>query len=144
LFFRQSLLDNTLEAGAYDAVLLLSTLEHIGLPAYDQPLFPDGDRLALAAAARLLSPSGRLIVTVPVGRSRMATWFRQYSPADLHELFREWAVVIRYWGFDGGSYVPIEEQAAARCEYRETFDDDAGAGAVAGIVASWNGPGLET
>jgi SAM-dependent methyltransferase len=135
VFHQQNILENTLEAGAYDAVLFLSTLEHIGLPTYGQPLFGDGDRRALDAAARLLAPSGRLVVTVPAGRSRTATWFRQYAPKDLRDLFRNWSFEARYWGFDGASYVAIEESSVIRYEYRETFNDDSGAGAVAGIVA---------
>lgn len=139
VFHQQSILENTLEAGVYDAVLFLSTLEHIGLPAYGQELLPDGDRCALEAAARLLAPGGKLVATVPAGRSRTATWFRQYSPHDLHDLFRDWSFAARYWGFDGESYVPIDEGSVLRYEYRETFDNEAGAGAVAGIVATWRG-----
>jgi hypothetical protein len=137
-YLRQSILDNTLESGVYDAVLFLSTLEHIGLPTYGQPLVRCGDRLALDVASRLLSPGGKVIATLPAGRSRMATWYRQYAPHDVRLLFRDWTVEVRYWGFDGRRYVPIEEREVVRHEYRETFDEDAGAGAVAGVVATWN------
>ena len=136
VFHRQSIVDNSLEGGAFDAVIFISTLEHIGLPTYGQPLFRHGDRLALAEAYRLLRSGGRVVVTVPAGRSRMATWYRQYSPADLHDLFRAWRIVERsYWGYDGAAYVPVAEGAVTRYEYRERFDAAAGAGAVAGIVA---------
>jgi hypothetical protein len=136
-FFRQSIVGTFLPAGAYDAVLFLSTLEHIGLPTYGQKAFRDGDRLALQAAARLLRASGRVVATVPVGRSRTATWYRQYSPDDLEELFRDWLTEIRYWAYDGARYEPVDDPAeVARREYRESFDEMSGAGAVAGILAT--------
>ncbi|HUP22819.1 MAG TPA: class I SAM-dependent methyltransferase [Thermoanaerobaculia bacterium] len=136
-FHQQSILENDLEAASYDAVLFLSTLEHIGLPTYGQMLFRHGDRLALAEAARLLRPNGRVILTLPVGASRMTTWFRQYSPVDLRDLFRDWSWEVSYWGYKGGEFVPIEESEVLRFEYRETFSPDSfGAGAVAGIAAA--------
>jgi hypothetical protein len=135
-FFCQSIIGNALAPAAYDAVLFLSTLEHIGLPTYEQALFQNGDRLALEEASRLLRPHGKVIATMPVGRSRMTTWYRQYSPEDLRALFAGWRVEISFWGFDDGQYLPIGEGDVSRCEYRETFDDGAGAGAVAGVVAT--------
>lgn len=139
VFYRCSILDNPLNSGSYDAVLFLSTLEHIGLPTYGQGLFHNGDLLALGEAARLLRPGGRVIATVPAGRSRMATWYRQYAPTDLRLLFRSWSVEICYWGFAGNRYVPVADEDVARYEYRETFNESSGAGAVAGIVATLPG-----
>jgi hypothetical protein len=139
VFHEQSLFDNSLAAGAYDAVLLLSTLEHLGLPVYGQPFVRCGDVLALGEVARLLVPGGQLIATVPVGRSRLATWYRQYSPDDLRSLFRSWSVEVVYWAHELGRYVPCDEGSVVASEYRETFDHRAGAGAVAGIVARWGG-----
>ncbi|HVS63724.1 MAG TPA: DUF268 domain-containing protein [Thermoanaerobaculia bacterium] len=135
-FHHQSIVGNDLNACSFDAVLFLSTLEHIGLPTYGQPLFCQGDRLALAETARLLRPGGRLVVTLPVGRSRMTTWFRQYSTADLEILFREWIWEVCYWGYEDDRFVPIEAGDVDGFEYRETFEQESfGAGAVAGIRA---------
>ena len=57
----------------FDTILLcaVSTLEHIGLPYYDQPSFSDGDRLTLAEVRELLRQEGRLIATVPPDRARL-------------------------------------------------------------------------
>jgi SAM-dependent methyltransferase len=135
VFHHQSLIGSDLPRGAFDAVLLLSTIEHIGLPCYEQVPFEDGDRLALAEVWELLRPGGLAVVTVPAGSSKVASWYRQYSAADLRRLFDGWSCEIRYWGFDGSWYEPISEAELEGLDYREIFMEGAGAGAVAGIRA---------
>ena len=63
------------------------------------------------------------------------TWYRQYSPADLHRLFRGWRHEIRYWGFDGSVYHPIPEDEVELYDFRDRLDAGIGAGAMAAIVA---------
>jgi hypothetical protein len=133
IFHHQSLIGNTLPPARYDAVLAISTIEHIGLPAYDQTAFAEGDRMAIAEIASLLKPGCPAIITVPAGRSMTASWYRQYSPDDLHGLLRGWTAEFHYWGFDGTNYVPIDEAEVTRYTYREP---NLGAGALAGIVVS--------
>jgi SAM-dependent methyltransferase len=135
IFHHQSLIGNDLPEQSFDAVLFLSVLEHIGLPCYGLAPFPDGDQLALAEAWRLLKPGSPLIVTLPAGQSKMVSWYRQYSPATLHWLFRDWQPRIVYWGFDGAQYVPIPEAEVEQHDYRDYHACGAGAGALAGIVA---------
>ena len=135
IFHHQSLIGNNLPRDFFDAVLLISVLEHIGLPCYAQEPFPYGDEMALAEVRELLKPGAPAILTVPVGQSKIVSWYRQYSPADLRRLFWGWDYRISYWGFDGSGYRPIEEDEVEAHDYREFFDPRAGAGAVAGIVA---------
>lgn len=52
-------------AGAYDAAVSISTLEHIGLGHYGDPVQPDGDRRAVERIAAALKPGGHLYVTTP-------------------------------------------------------------------------------
>jgi SAM-dependent methyltransferase len=54
-------------AKKYDLVLSISTFEHIGFD--DEADEPSGKKIlaAIAACRKLLSPSGRLIITVPLG-----------------------------------------------------------------------------
>jgi SAM-dependent methyltransferase len=134
-FYGQSLLGNDMPAASFDAVLALSTIEHIGLPSYEQPAFPDGDVLALAEIARLLVPGGRAILTVPAGLSKVASWYRQYGAADLDRLFAGWIHEVTFWAYDGETYRSIDRADLDRYDYRDRHDRDAGAGAVAGIVA---------
>ena len=133
VFHHQSLIGNTLPAAQYDAVLAISTIEHIGLAAYGQKPFQEGDRLAIAEIGTLLKPGCPAIITLPAGPSMIASWYRQYSPTDLHRLFQGWKSEICYWGFDGTRYVPVDADEVTRYSYREP---NLGAGAVAGIVAS--------
>lgn len=131
----QSLIGNTLPQGYYDGVLILSTLEHIGLPCYGQRPFLSGDHLAVAEVRRLLKRNGIAICTVPAGQSKIASWYRQYSPTDLHRLFSGWQVEMSFWGYDGRSYHPISESEVIDYDYRDRYGDEAGAGALAGIIA---------
>ena len=134
-FHRQSIIGNTLPRAYYDAILALSTIEHIGLPCYGEKPFSRGDRLALVEFRALLKPGGVLVLTVPAGQSKIASWYRQYSPDDLHDLLAEWKSTIHYWGFDGTQYAPISEHEVTKFDYRDRYGDEAGAGALAGIVA---------
>lgn len=132
---RQSLIGNTLPQGYYDAILVLSTLEHIGLPCYGQHPFLSGDRLAIAEVRRLLKRNGIAIFTVPAGQSKIASWYRQYSPDDLRRLFSDWQIELSFWGYNGTSYHPIAETDVCGYDYRDCYGDEAGAGALAGIIA---------
>jgi len=135
VFHHQSLIGNTLPRGSYDAVLLVSVLEHIGLPCYEQEPFPRGDEIALAEVRELLAPDAPALLTVPAGQTKVVTWYRQYSPADLHRLFAGWRHEISYWGFDGREYRPIPEDAVEHYDYRDRHDPKAGAGAMAAVKA---------
>jgi hypothetical protein len=142
-FFHESIIGNSLPRHFYDCVLILSTIEHIGLPHYGQQPFADGDKLTLAEAWHLLKADGLLIVTVPVGKSKTASWYRQYAPRDLADLFVNWRTEITYWGYSGEKYVEVREEDVEQYDYRELDGvrfangsaNDFGAGAVAGILA---------
>ena len=68
-------------AGAFDLVLCVSTLEHVGADNTGYGLAAEDDgasRLtALRELRRVLSPRGRLLVTVPCGEPGDDSWFRQ-------------------------------------------------------------------
>lgn len=54
-----------------DSVSCLHALEHFGLGRYGDPLDAEGHAKGLQNLARLLKPSGRLYLSVPVGRERV-------------------------------------------------------------------------
>jgi SAM-dependent methyltransferase len=69
--------------GVFDLILCISTIEHIGLDntRYGVPGVrrERGDVAALVELARVLSPEGRLLITVPFGRYEERDWFVQYD-----------------------------------------------------------------
>jgi SAM-dependent methyltransferase len=69
------------DAGAFDLVLCVSTLEHVGADntGYGLPAEDDGaSRLtALRELRRVLTPHGRLLLTVPCGEPGDYGWFHQ-------------------------------------------------------------------
>jgi SAM-dependent methyltransferase len=135
VFYQQSIIGNTLSRHAYDAVLVLSVLEHIGLPCYGLAPFPNGSERVLAECWSLLKPGGRVIVTVPAGQPKVTSWYRQYSPKMLERLFAGWRYEIRYWGANDRGFAPIQGSEVEEYDYRDRFDGTGRAGAVAGIVA---------
>ena len=83
--------DLPFEDASFDQVLLVSTLEHIGA---DNEVYgveggadPSGRSAALHELRRVLRPSGRLLVTVPLGEPGDYGWFRQEDVAGWTRLF---------------------------------------------------------
>lgn len=77
----------------FDAVLCVSTVEHIGLGYYGDPAADGrGDLEALAAIRRLIADDGRLILTVPYGTAGVDGFQRTYDAVGLAELLDGWDV----------------------------------------------------
>jgi SAM-dependent methyltransferase len=76
---------NVLE-GSFDLALAVSAIEHVGLAAYGEGEFADGDVLVMAKLLRSLRSGGRLILTVPFGRPGRTAWYRVYDRASLAQL----------------------------------------------------------
>ena len=134
-FVQESIFGNTLEPQGYDAVLLLSVLEHLGLPTYGQSAVPDGDRRALAECGRLLKADGVLLATVPAGRPRITSWYRQYTPERIETLFEGWSLTVEYFAYADNTYAPVISDEVPRFDYRDRCDGTGGAAVVALIEA---------
>jgi hypothetical protein len=101
-------------AAAYDLILSVSTLEHIG---WDEPeLAPDKVRTAFAHLTDILAPGGRLWATIPCGYHRYLDryiedgdmqftdlhFLRRRSPRGWREVSREEAQGLPYGvGYQG-------------------------------------------
>jgi SAM-dependent methyltransferase len=101
----------TMEAGAFDAVLLLDVLEHL-----------DDDAGAVGAAARLLKRGGVMIVTVPAYQ-----WL--WSPRDEHHQHRR-----RY---SKAAFAALFARDGLRIEMLSHYNTWLFPAAVAGRVATW-------
>lgn len=66
----------------FDAIVCVSTIEHIGLDAYGHKHFldPEGDRMALTEMKRIVkSTTGRILLTAPFGKGENCGWFKVYD-----------------------------------------------------------------
>lgn len=80
-------------ADSFDAVVAISTIEHIGLDNTKYAVEGDqagtaGDFQALAEIARILRPGGCALITVPFGAPEDLGWMRQYDNDRLQRLIR--------------------------------------------------------
>jgi 2-polyprenyl-3-methyl-5-hydroxy-6-metoxy-1,4-benzoquinol methylase len=88
-----SILDWPCDGAPFDGVVLLSTLEHIGLGVYGQAEgAADADMQVMARVGELLRPGGVLMFTTPFGRSRVDETQRVYSGEDLARLLKGFRV----------------------------------------------------
>jgi 2-polyprenyl-3-methyl-5-hydroxy-6-metoxy-1,4-benzoquinol methylase len=79
--------------GTFDAIICLSTIEHVGLGAYGEE--PKDDRADIAAMRRmheLTAPGGLLVLTTRLGQPGVDELERTYDKAGLDELLEGWNV----------------------------------------------------
>jgi 2-polyprenyl-3-methyl-5-hydroxy-6-metoxy-1,4-benzoquinol methylase len=68
-FVQADILDLPLEGRSFDQIINCSSIEHVGLPGrYGSFDAPDGDLRAMEIMRSLLMSTGRMILTIPVGR----------------------------------------------------------------------------
>lgn len=91
LAIRGDVLTQEFPAASFDAVVSISTLEHIGLAAYDgDPVDADGDTKAIQLAWSWLKPGGWLYFDVPyrpTGPYSVNSNFRAYDPEQFDRRF---------------------------------------------------------
>jgi len=87
-------LQNSLGAASFDIILLVSTIEHIGLGAYGDPLRADADFEVMKEARRLLAARGKLVLTLPFNEQEivMPGFEHWYSPGRVERLLDGWSV----------------------------------------------------
>ncbi len=71
-FQREDIRKNTFSDNSFDAVVSVSTIEHIGLSGrYGMDEDMEGDRKALAEMRRIVKPDGVIVITVPFGKAKI-------------------------------------------------------------------------
>jgi SAM-dependent methyltransferase len=101
----------------FDAVVCLSTIEHIGRGAYGEaPADENADREVLERIRELMKPGGLLVLTVPFGRASQDAFERTYDSAGLDGLLEGWVVEERIVAHrsDGATWVVSDGAAGDR------------------------------
>lgn len=121
-----------LDDGAFELILCISTLEHVGrdndVYDVDAPRDDQGDEAALRELRRVLARDGRLLVSVPTGQREDQGWQLLRTPDDWIAVFERAGFVVfedelYVWDTDGWRSAALAEASAARSR-------DHGGGAV--------------
>ncbi len=89
-----------LKSNTFDYVIMLSTLEHIGLDTlYGKSPAESSDQAAIHESYRLLKKGGVLLLTTPVARKASQNEFmRIYTPKKLRQLLINWDIMsVQYF-----------------------------------------------
>lgn len=93
-YVRGDCIGTSLPAGSASVVALISTLEHVGLGRWGDPLDIDGDIKAMREAWRTLRPGGHVVLTVPYGYPAVVfNLHRVYDSGRMQLLTRGFEVV---------------------------------------------------
>jgi len=93
-------LANSLPDAAFDLVVMVSTIEHIGFGCYGDPVIADGDSVAIQQVYRVLKERGRLILTTPfTAQHRIYNSFERWYDMDrLTQLLGSFRIVaLEFW-----------------------------------------------
>jgi SAM-dependent methyltransferase len=117
LHFHQDSLFSWNPQRTFDTILLISTLEHLGLGVYGDSVMPNADQEAIGRIAKWLSPRGRLLVSVPFGKAGSTTMHRVYDGEQLRNLFSafKWSD-SKYYRRISGHWMPSSAAELAGVE----------------------------
>ncbi|KPK99089.1 MAG: hypothetical protein AMJ95_00515 [Omnitrophica WOR_2 bacterium SM23_72] len=126
----------------FDAVVCLSTIEHLGIGFYDDPKkVEEADMVGMKEINRVLKDKGRLILSAPVGRKQMTGHQRIYDIASFQRLFQNFLVLDQKFFINTRS-----SQESPNCWQEaevtqiQNIDDTSGAAVAVGTVAAIKGP----
>ena len=85
---------SALPHAAFDAAILISTIEHVGLGHYGDTVELT-DRAFFDIVARYLRPGGTMLITVPFGQAFTCGWYRVYDSDALARLTQGYEIVDR-------------------------------------------------
>ncbi|HEY7589050.1 MAG TPA: DUF268 domain-containing protein [Thermoplasmata archaeon] len=105
------------KGGRLDALVMVSTLEHVGLGYYDPRRGREDDVALMRGLRDLLKPDGFLVLTVPYGRPAEDHHQRVYDRPRLARIMEGWSLQeARYFARREGGWRETEEAEAALAE----------------------------
>ncbi len=131
IFLKRNVLNTKLPSNYFDAIIVVSTIEHIGLNAYNQDLIDEeGDIKAMKELFRILKPGGILILTTPyIGGGPFKISLspppeREYDNRRLKKLIEDFIVVKDEYFYplqvSGKLYwIKIEKRKIDKLNFRE-------------------------
>jgi len=72
----------------FDVVVAVSTIEHVGLGRYNDPIDTEGDKNVMKEIKRIMSRNGLLLITVPFGKKAVTLLHRVYDENTLLSLLK--------------------------------------------------------
>lgn len=98
-FIQEDICETTLKKNQFDYVLLLSTLEHIGLDTiYGKVTETSSDQKTLEQVYKLLKPGGKLLLTIPYCKTYWYDNFmRRYNQQTLKKRLKKFNIVTQHF-----------------------------------------------
>ena len=120
-FIKCDLADSGFAFESFDVITCVSTIEHIGLGTYGDKEDVDGDIKGVAMLRKYLKPDGRMILTVPFGKSAII-----YPLHRIYDNSRFSRLTLGFRILDKKFFGPIDDPSVYRpCSKEEAYSVDA-------------------
>lgn len=110
------------EDNTFDCITCISTLEHIGVGGrYGVEDDKEGDLKAMKEMRRILKPGGKLLLTVPYGRSDVLPINRLYNLKKIENLTKGFQIknqIFRKYNKKYGIWLYVSEEEASRTDWK--------------------------
>lgn len=104
----------------FDAVSIVSTVEHIGLGHYEEYQKTDGDVLAMARIKKHLKPKGKVFLTVPFGVKSQTETYRTYDWKSIQDLLTGYKIKKSlFYTSRKGKWIPVSRADALKVKNGE-------------------------
>jgi SAM-dependent methyltransferase len=123
---------------AFDAVVCVSTIEHLGIGFYEDPdEIQEADIRGIKEMRRVLKEGGRLILSAPVGRKQITMHSRIYDISSFQNLFQGFSILEQKFFINTRSAQDVpnwwKEVAAAEIGH---IDDTSGSVVAVGMAVA--------